>query len=69
MPRIQIIGRVERLEQSQPSLRYSGVDRFIWHGQEDDAALAEAERAAEASGKRLIVRTIVDPAQMKAPSQ
>ena len=44
MSRNQIIGRVEKLEQRQPTLRYSGVDRFIWNGPEEDAALAEAER-------------------------
>ena len=61
MPRNQIIGRVEKLEQSRPAKSYSGVARFIWRGPEDDAALAELERAAEASGRLLIVRTIVDP--------
>ena len=65
MSRNQIIGRVEKLEQRQPTLHYSGVDRFIWNGPEDDAALAEAERAAEASGRLLIVHMIVDPPQRK----
>ena len=61
MSRNQIIGRLEKLEQRQPALSYKGADRFIWNGPEDDAALAEAERVAEASGILLIVRRIVDP--------
>jgi hypothetical protein len=60
MARNQIIGRIEKLEQRQPALFYKGANRFIWHGPEDDAGMAEAERAAEASGKLLIVRRIVD---------
>ena len=61
MSRNQIISRVEKLEQSQPALRYSGVERFIWHGPEDDEALAVAEQAAETDGRLLIVRKIVSP--------
>lgn len=63
MARNQIIGRLEKLEQRQPARSYKGADRFIWNGPKDDAALAEAERAAEASGRLLIVRRIVDPLQ------
>jgi hypothetical protein len=31
-----VIARREKLEQRQPTLLYSGVDRFIWNGPEDD---------------------------------
>lgn len=68
MARNQIIGRIEKLEQRQPARSCNGADRFIWNGPEDDAALAEAERAALESGRLLIVRTIVDPTQRKTPS-
>jgi hypothetical protein len=61
MSRNQIIGRLEKLEQRQPANSYNGADRFIWNGPKDDAAMAEAERAADANGKLLIVRRIVDP--------
>jgi hypothetical protein len=68
MSRNQIIGRLEKLEQRQPGNSYSGVDHFIWDGPKDDAALAEAERTAEVSGRLLIVRRIVDPPQRNPSS-
>jgi hypothetical protein len=61
MARNQIIGRLEKLEQRQPTLSYKGVDRIIWKGPEDDEALAEAERAVQASGRLLILRRLVSP--------
>ena len=67
MTRNQIIGRLEKLEQRQPAQTYNGVDRFIWDGPKDDAALA-AERAAEVSGRLLIVHRIVDPPQRNPSS-
>jgi hypothetical protein len=57
--------RLDKLEQRQPALSYKGADRFTWDGPKDDEALAEAERAAEASGRHLIVHMIVDPPQRK----
>lgn len=54
--------RVSKLEQVHGSdSSYKGVIRVIWHGPEDDAKLAAAEREAEAGGKFLIVRQIIDP--------
>jgi hypothetical protein len=60
--------RLDKLEQRQPALSYKGANRFIWYGPKDDAALAEAERAAETSGRLLIVRRIVDHPPKKNPS-
>jgi hypothetical protein len=57
----KLIGRLERLEQMQPSQSYDGAIEFVWDGPGDDAALAAAEAQAEAKNKMLIVRRIVDP--------
>lgn len=65
MARTQLIARLEKLEQSQPANSYKGADRFIWDGPKDDEALAEAKWAAQANGRLLIVRTIVDTLQTK----
>jgi hypothetical protein len=58
---VALLARVEVLEQRRPARSYKGADRFIWDGPKDDEALAEAERAAEASGRLLILRRIVQP--------
>ena len=57
----KLLGRLERLEQNQPSQTYNGAMRFIWDGPQDDAALAEAKAQAEAENKLVIVRAIVSP--------
>lgn len=59
MPNIR--NRLERLEADRPESGLTGWNRFIWHGPEDDAALAEAEAAAEAVNRGLIIIRIVDP--------
>lgn len=62
--------RLDKLEaEMTPSRSYTGVDRFIWDGPKDDAALAEAERAAKANNRFLIVRVIVDPPHKEKPLQ
>lgn len=56
--------RLLRLESARPApteAEPSGWDTFVWDGAKDDAALREAERAAEASNRGLIVVQIVDP--------
>ena len=59
--------RLEKLEvQRQPAYTYSGVDRFIWYGPEDDGAMAEAKRAAQEGGRLLILRTLTEPPRTNA---
>ena len=56
--------RLLRLESARPAptdTEPSGWDTFVWDGPKDDAALREAERAAEASNRGLIIVEIVDP--------
>lgn len=54
--------RVSELEQAHGTqLSYNGTMRVIWHGPQDDAKLARARQEAEAGGKLLIVRQIIDP--------
>ena len=59
--------RVSELEQAhgaQPL--YKGAMRVIWHGPEDNAKLAAARQEAEAGGKLLIVRHVMDPKKQLA---
>ena len=42
----KLLGRLERLEQNQPSQSYSGAMRFHWEGPQDNAGWAEAEGQA-----------------------
>jgi hypothetical protein len=57
--------RLAALEATTPSAVMRATVRFIWHGPEDDAALAEMERRSEAKGFLLIVRS-VNPEAMSA---
>lgn len=54
--------RLQRLEADRPAIALAGWNRFIWHGPQDDAALNEAEAAADASNRGLIIVRIVYPA-------
>ena len=54
--------RLAKLEASRPLKNVpQRWERFTWHGADDDEALAEMERRAEAEGFGLIIRRLIDP--------
>jgi hypothetical protein len=53
--------RLQRLEADRPAIALTGWNRFIWNGPQDDAALNEAEAAADAANRGLIIVRIAEP--------